>query len=141
MNAPNTATVGEDDLALLQQIDPKKRLVHRVAHALIEKGSMCSYDLGEALGCSKYSVNKAIRLLRDLGWVYISSWTHPAGSNALAPKYRWKGLEEKRDVYKPPRKPKSKINHDWNSRNKVYRSAMQRAKRGTIPNMWEGLIR
>lgn len=134
-------TVSARSLELLSQIPETQKVVRQVAEILANQEKLPSYELELRVGCSKHSITKALRHLRDRGWVYICSWTHPGGSNILAPVYGWKGLRRKADAAKPPRKPKSEINRDWNERNKVYRAAMQRAKRGTKPSIWQGLMK
>lgn len=126
--------------ALISKISPKKKLVRQVATLLAQGRKLGSSELGDELDCSRYSINKAIRELRELGWVYTHSWSHAGGSNCLAPVYGWKGERFRKDTPKPEPKTRSEINRDWNARNRVYRAAVQRVKRGVKPSIWQGLI-
>lgn len=133
-------TNSSSSTSLISQIPPKKKLMIQVAQLLADGSSMPSYDIVATLECNKQSVVRAIRELRALGWVYIIRWVHPGESNALAPVYAWKGLEDRKDRHKPRAKSRSEINRDWNSRNKVYRAAAQRIKKGRVPSIWQGLL-
>ena len=111
-----------------------------ISRLLCAEGPMLGWDIHLATGCHKNTVSRVVHDLHNAGILYIHGWGHPGDSNALGPIWAVKVTGEERDARRPRKKPKVAINHDWNTKNRAYKNAKQRATRGTGASVWSGLL-
>lgn len=112
----------------------------QIAELVRDIGPIPGHDLVQFTGKFRAVVSRALYDLRDAGLIYIHSWTHPGDSNTLAPVWAWRTSKHQSNATRPAPMTQTEINIRWNARHAAQRSAAQRAKRGTKPSVWAGLL-
>lgn len=119
----------------------KTKLRVQVAELIQDMEPVSGHEIVQALN---YPFRSAIwRVLHDMHkakMLFIKDWTHPGRSNSAAPVWALRVNNSQVDAPRPPNKPKSEINRDWNRNHAAIRSIKQKMKRGTGLSVWAGLM-